>query len=94
MAKKPVDDGSQVGASLADKYRSFLEGLSKDEFALYRTSVGVVDAGGDVEGFGFSLGGAHGAPLPNLGSVFQDVTVNKSKAADKASTAMDGYIKG
>jgi hypothetical protein len=94
MAKKPVDDGSRVGASLADKYRTFLEGLSQDEFALYRTSVGAVDAGGDVEGFNFNLGAAHGVPLANLGSVFQDVTVNKAKTADKAFTAMDGYIRG
>jgi hypothetical protein len=93
MAESPVDDVSAVGASLADKYRIFLEGLSEDEFALYRTGVGVVDADAEVEGFSFDLGSVHGMPLSNLGTVFQDITVNKAKTADKAYTAMDGYIK-
>ncbi|HWW53677.1 MAG TPA: hypothetical protein VNY84_07905 [Acidimicrobiales bacterium] len=91
MAENSASDTSQVGASLADKYRSFLEGLSMEEFALYRS--GVVDDGGDVEGFSFNFGSIHNGPVPNLGTVFQDVTVNKAKTADKAFTAMDGYIK-
>lgn len=89
-----------ANASLAEKYRAFLESLSADEFALYRSSLGANDdAKAEVSGFGagsaaigFSgLGSSMTAPL--LSSVVADVVVNKAKTADKAYAQMDAYIR-
>jgi hypothetical protein len=56
----------------------------------------------EVEGFGATVLGLSGATASlglALGSgkmfeIVQDVTVNKAKTADKAFSAMDGYIRG
>lgn len=39
-------------------------------------------------------GGEIQASAADLFKITQDVTVNKAKTADKAFSAMDGYIKG
>jgi hypothetical protein len=87
-----------ANATLAEKYRAFLESLSADEFALYRSSLGANgEDEAEVSGFGSAaigfagLGASMTAPL--LTSVVQDVVVNKAKTADKAYTQMDAYIK-
>lgn len=95
MADTAADEGAPVSASLAGKYRTFLEGLTDEEFTLYGVSVG---AGEDAETAGFaSVEGVDRLMAKvagtSLGSVFQDITVNKAKTADKAAAQMDAYIK-
>jgi hypothetical protein len=91
-----------ANASLAEKYRAFLENLSADEFALYRSSLGANDdEKAEVSGFGFGAGSAaigfsglgSSMTAPLLGSVVADVVVNKAKTADKAYAQMDAYIR-
>ena len=80
-----------TNASLADKFRAFLEGLSDEEFAEYQAGVGASADKAEVEGFG-DRGAFSAAPM--LVTVFQDVTLNKQKAANKAAEAADAYIRG
>ena len=80
---------------MADKYREFLEGLTDEELALDGASVG---AGEDTDTEGFAAFGGADTSIAksagtNLGSVFQDVVINKAKTADKAAAEMDAYIK-
>jgi hypothetical protein len=96
MADDTSAHDDAANASLAEKYRAFLENLSAEEFALYRSSLGASD---DVSGFGadsaageFSaLGSPSMAQL--LRSVVANVVVSKAKTADKAYTQMDKYLK-
>jgi hypothetical protein len=88
-------EGEQASASLAEKYRSFLEGLSDDELSLFCESVGAVSPP-EVESFGSPSTPARpvvSTPV-KIFEITQDVTVNKAKTADKAFNAMSGYIRG
>ena len=85
-----------IRASLEQKYRTFIEGLSDDELTLFRSGLEHrEDDEDEVQGFMFNL-----MPMPKIQTssaikeVTQDVTVNKAKTADKAFNAMDGYIRG
>jgi hypothetical protein len=93
MPDDPTKSRTRTEATLAEKYRMFLEGLSDEEFELYRTSVGLDDHD-ETEGFAFDITLLQQKiGVSQMATVFQDVTVNKAKTADKAYQAMDGYIK-
>jgi hypothetical protein len=89
-----TDDSTR--ASLEQKYSTFIEGLTDDELALFRSGLEHrQDDEDEVQGFTFNL-----MPMPKIDTsgaikeITQDVTVNKAKTADKAFNAMDGYVRG
>ena len=86
------------------KLQAWGDGLPSREQELLARIVLAVPAGEEEEDVrGYTLGAMWPIASTSLGvkvnaattyEIAQDVTVNKAKTADKAFTAMDGYIRG